>query len=88
MSTLETLQGILSDEFKLSPEKVVPEARLTDLGVDSLNLIELIFKLEDQFNLKIKDDGRQLVTIKDVVGYIDELLPKQTQTASEQVPSG
>ncbi len=88
MNTLETLQSILADEFKLSPNQLEPEARLEDLGVDSLNLIELIFKLEDRFNLKIKDDGRRLVTIKDVVGYVDELLAKQAETPPEQVPSG
>lgn len=88
MSTLETLQSILADEFKLSPAQLEPEARLADLGVDSLNLIELIFKLEDRYNLKIKDDGRQLVTIKDVVGYVDELLAQQAGAPSQQVPSG
>jgi acyl carrier protein len=88
MNTLETLQGILADEFKLSPAQLQPEVRLEDLGVDSLNLIELIFKLEDRFNLKINDDGRRLITIKDVVGYVDELLAKQAETPPEQVPSG
>ena len=88
MSTLETLQAMLADEFKLTPAQLEPEARLEDLGVDSLNLIELIFKLEDRFNLKINDDGRKLVTIKDVAAYVDELLAKRADTASEQVPFG
>jgi len=86
MNTLETVQGMLTDEFKLPAARLVPEARLEDLGVDSLNQIDLIFKLEDRFNLKIKDDARKLVTIQDVVSYIDELVAQQ-QTPSGQAPS-
>ncbi len=86
MNTLETVQGMLADEFKLPPARLVPEAKLEELGVDSLNQIDLIFKLEDRFNLKIKDDSRKLVTIQDVVGYIDELVAQQ-QASSDQRPS-
>jgi acyl carrier protein len=75
MSTLELLQGILIKEYKLSPDRLVPEATLADLGIDSLDLVDLIFKIEDHFGLKIKDDvQRPLVTLSDVAAYIDELL--------------
>ncbi|HKT72190.1 MAG TPA: acyl carrier protein [Steroidobacteraceae bacterium] len=86
MGTLETLQGILAEELKLDPGRLTSEARLEDLGVDSLGLLELMFKIEDRFNLKIKDDiPRTLVTIHDVVLYIDDLLKKVP--ASEPTPS-
>jgi acyl carrier protein len=87
MNTLETIQSILADEFKLPTARLEPGAKLEDLGVDSLNQIDLIFKLEDRLNLKIKDDARKLVTIQDVVTYIDELMAQQ-QTQSTQPPSG
>ena len=75
MTTLELLQGILIKEYKLSPDRLVPEATLADLGIDSLDLVDLIFKIEDHFGLKIKDDvQRPLVTLSDVAAYIDELL--------------
>jgi acyl carrier protein len=75
MSTLETLQNILVKEFKRSPEQLRPEATLADVGIDSLDLVDLIFKIEDQFGLKVKDDvPRSLVTIADVATYIDQLL--------------
>ena len=88
MNTLETLQTILADEFKLRPAQLEPQAKLQDLGVDSLGLIELIFKIEERFNLKIKDDPRPLVTINDLVAYIDELLARQPVPQSGQAPSG
>jgi acyl carrier protein len=81
MSTLEVIKGILIKEFKLSPASVVPEATLTDLGIDSLDLVDLIFKIEDRFDLKITDDGpRSLVTLNDVAAYVDELLINRPAT--------
>lgn len=85
MSTLELLQGILIKEFKLSPERLSAEATLTDLGIDSLDLVDLIFKIEDQFGLKIKDDvPRTLLTLGDVAAYIDQLLQKRSPEGSDR----
>lgn len=78
MGTLEAVQSILADVVKVPPAQLEPETKLEDLGVDSLDLIDLIFKLEDRFNLTIKDDSRKLVTIHDVVLYVDELLSAET----------
>lgn len=78
MSTLETLQGILCREFKLVPAQLQPEAKLAELGVDSLDFLDLMFKIEDRFGFRITDDlPRQLVTVQDVVCYIDDMLARQ-----------
>lgn len=77
MSTLVALQDILIEEFKLRREQLVPEAQLGELGIDSLAMLEIMFKVEDRFQLKIKDDIPALVTLKDVVAYIDSLLARQ-----------
>jgi acyl carrier protein len=75
MSTLETLQDILVREFNLTREKLAPDAELSTLGVDSLDLLELMFKIEDNFAVKIGDDTpTNLMTVGDVVAYIDGLL--------------
>jgi acyl carrier protein len=79
MNTLEALQNILIEEFKLSPDRLRPEATLAELGIDSLDLVDLIFKIEDRFRLKITDDApRSLATLADVTAYIDELLENQS----------
>lgn len=85
MSTLELLQGILVKEFKLSPERLTADATLADLDIDSLDLVDLIFKLEDHFSLKIKDDvPRSLTTLGDVAAYIDQLLHKRSATGTDR----
>jgi acyl carrier protein len=79
MNTLETLQSILIKEFKRTPEQLRPEATLADLGIDSLDLVDLMFKIEDRFGLKIKDEvPRDLLTLGDVAAYIDGLLEKSS----------
>jgi acyl carrier protein len=81
MSTLETLQDILIDEFDLTRERVAPDAELTALGVDSLDLLELMFKIEDRYKLSIRDDvPNDLTTVCDVVRFIDRLLAAQSKS--------
>ena len=77
MTTLETLQEILVREFNLTREQLAPAAELTALGVDSLDLLELMFKIEDRFGVTIRDDTpTNLLTVSDVVVYIDGLLAR------------
>ena len=80
MSTLETLQDILNDEFNLTRERVAPDAKLAALGVDSLDLLELMFKIEDRYRLAIRDDvPSDLTTVGDLVRFIDRLLAAQSK---------
>lgn len=77
MTTLETLQDILNEEFGLKREQLTPDAELATLGVDSLDLLDLIFKIEDRYRLTIRDDVPiNLVTVQDVVEFIDGLLAR------------
>jgi acyl carrier protein len=75
MSTLETLQEILVRDYGLSRERLTADARLETLGMDSLSLLELMFKIEDDFHVKIPGDPPAgLRTVQDVVDYIDGLI--------------
>jgi len=87
MNTFETLQTILIEELKRSPEQLRPQATLVDLGIDSLDLVDLMFKIEDRFGLKIKDDvPRSLVTLGDVASYIDGLRERQSEDRTRAGP--
>jgi acyl carrier protein len=83
MSTLETLQDILVKDYRVQREQLAPDAVLINLGLDSLSVLELMFKIEDEFHLKIGDDTpTDLVTVGDVVRYIDGLLSSKAASAA------
>lgn len=87
MTTLQTLQDILVRDYRLTPEHVAPDAVLGSLGLDSLSILELMFKIEDRFSLKITGDTpTDLVTVGDVVLYIDRLLASQTSFTAAAPP--
>jgi acyl carrier protein len=77
MSTLGILIDILVRDYCVPREQISPEATLTTLGLDSLSLLELMFKIEDRYGVKIKDDTpTDLVTVDDVIRYIDGLIAR------------
>lgn len=77
MSTLTELQDILVQDYRVPREQAEPGTVLTTIGLDSLSVLELMFKIEDHFRVKIAEDTpSDLKTVGDVVGYIDGLLAK------------
>jgi acyl carrier protein len=90
MSTFDTLTDILVRDYGVARELVTSEANLATLRIDSLSLLELMFKIEDRFGVKIAEDTpTDLVTVNDVVGYIDRLIarrPKSRATGASEFP--
>ena len=65
---------IIVEQLKVSPEEVTLEASfIDDLGADSLDLVELIMAMEEEFGLEISDeDAEKIQTVQDAVNYIAE----------------
>ena len=65
---------IIVEQLKVSPEEVTLEASfIDDLGADSLDLVELIMAMEEEFGLEISDeDAEKIQTVQDAVSYISE----------------
>jgi acyl carrier protein len=82
MTTLETLTDILVRDYSVARESITPAATLATLGLDSLSLLELMFKIEDRYDLKLAEDTPELATIADVVRFIDGLLLKARRAAA------
>lgn len=70
----QKLKTIVVDQLGVNEENVTMEATFVDdLAADSLDIVELVMTIEEEFNLEIPDsDAEKIVTIGDVVKYIEE----------------
>ena len=70
----ETLKNLLVEELQLNADDIKPESELAhDLGINSIELADLIMLCEDKFGVTIEDeDLHKFVTIADVVSYLEE----------------
>ena len=69
----ETVTRAMIEEFELEPGQMVPEARIKDdLGLDSLDVVDMVIVLETAFDFKIQDKAplKDIVTLADVVDFI------------------
>ena len=77
MTTLERLSRILVKNYKIDPARLTLNGQLTELGIDSLGMLELLFFIEDEFKVQLPYDPVALPTLGDAVSYIDSLLAAQ-----------
>ena len=72
MSVQEKVRKIIADKLSVDLDEVVPEASFVDdLGADSLDLVELIMSMEEEFDIDISDEeAEKMLTVKDAIDYI------------------
>ena len=74
---LDQVLSVVSEKLRIPKENLKPAATFKDLGVDSLDFVEIVMGLEDVFSIKIKDErAEQVKNIQDVVDLIYELRSK------------
>ncbi|QQE76080.1 acyl carrier protein [Brevibacillus composti] len=71
--TFDRVKKIIVDRLGVDESKITLEASFKeDLGADSLDVVELVMELEDEFDLEISDeDAEKITTVGEVVSYID-----------------
>ena len=74
MTTQEKITEIIVEQLGVKPEEVTPEASFVDdLGADSLDTVELVMALEEEFGIEIPDeDAEKIQTVGDASKYIEE----------------
>ena len=72
---LEKIQAMLAEALNIPVEKVTPDAKIVDdLGADSLDVVELLSQLEEEYGIIIPDDeAENLATVADVAAIIEKL---------------
>jgi len=71
--TLDKVKLVVAEQLDCEEVKVVEEANFqSDLGADSLDVVELVMALEEEFDVEISDEtAERFATVGDVVSYID-----------------
>ncbi len=71
---LEKVKAILSAQFDVDEDTITPETNIMeDLGADSLDVVDMLMSLEDEFDVEISDEEiEKLQTVAQVVAYIEE----------------
>ena len=74
MNIAEKVKKMIVDQLGVSESEVVPEAKfIDDLGADSLDIVELIMALEDEYSIEIPDeDAEKIETVGDAIKYIED----------------
>ena len=72
MATLDTVKEVLESNLDIDPENVTEDATFEDLGIDSLDMVELICDLEEKCSVDL-GEPEGLTTVGDLVEYIDNL---------------
>jgi acyl carrier protein len=85
-TTYDWLCLTLVQDYALDPTSLTSEASLETLGIDSLAIAELLFNVEDKYNIKVSPEPVPLSTLGDVVRFIDAQVTTQHDPAVSEVP--
>jgi acyl carrier protein len=78
MAVEEKVKSIIAEQLGVKPEEVTPGASfIEDLGADSLDTVELVMALEEEFGIEIPDeDAEKMTAVGDAIKYIEEKVSK------------
>jgi len=71
----------IAERFDVPIEKLVPQATMESLNIDSLSLIEFLFEMEDKFGISLSESREPLKTLSDVFNEIDKAMGGKPATA-------
>ena len=81
-TTLERLQQLFIAHFDYKIEELAATTTLENLGLDSLDIIEFMFDIENEFNIRIPDREFRVTTIQDMVDALDRFVSEQDTGSS------
>ena len=75
--TFDKVADIIATTLSVDKKSVMPAATLQDLGADSLDLVEIVMKIEEEFGIEINDEViEKLENVQDLINYVHELRTK------------
>lgn len=69
----EKIQKLICEQLKISEDRVTIDTTIDDLGVDSLDLVELVMDIEEEFYVEVPDDSIETIkTVGDLVKFVED----------------
>ena len=85
MFTLERVKKLLIDKLDLNIEELTPKTTLEHLGLESIDRIEFMFDIENEFHIRIPDEEFKVTTIQDIADVVDRFILEQRIRSLSQV---
>ena len=82
MSTLQTILQIIATELDLDPASLDAGRPLEEIGIDSLTVMECLFKIEDEFKISVAGSNAAVRTLQDISDMVDGLLASKAAEVS------
>jgi acyl carrier protein len=82
---INKINMVFEESFEIEKERLVPEAHIfTDLGLDSLDIVDLVVALQNTFGVKIRNEEkvRDIRTLQDIYQFISSLKIEENKTSS------
>jgi len=82
---INKINKVFEESFEIEKERLVPEAHIfTDLGLDSLDIVDLVVALQNSFGVKIRNEEkvRDIRTLQDIYQFISSLKNEENKTSS------
>ena len=82
MTTLQRTRQFLARRYGLEEREIRSDATLDRLGIDSLAVLELVFEIEDEFNVRLDPASESIRTVGELVNAIDQRLAQECARAA------
>lgn len=71
---LDKIKSMLAEQLNIAEDKITPSSKIIDdLGADSLDVVEMLMRLEDDFGISVSDDeALELKTVQDIIDIIEK----------------
>ena len=74
MTPYAFMAGVLIEKYDVARDAISPEATLTELGLDSLTVVELLFDVEDEFEIEVPEERATFQTLAEAAALVEELV--------------
>ena len=73
MDIFAKVKSLIAEQLDIDEEEINPKTTFEDLDADSLDVVELVMALEEEFDLEISDEAvENIKTVADIIGYIEK----------------